>query len=78
MDTILSKSQVYDHLQAQGYTVKSWAQAHGYTYQQVLEVTNGRNKATRGLGREIAIRLGMKRGTLNTPRYGIEPVGEPS
>lgn len=59
--TALTKEQVYDQLHAQGDTVKSWSQKNGYTYQQVLDVTTGRNKATRGLGREIAIKLGMRK-----------------
>lgn len=56
----LTKEQVYERLHQQGDTVKSWAERHGYEYGQVLNVTNGRNKATRGLGREIAIKLGMR------------------
>ena len=50
----LTKEQVYERLHQQGDTVKSWAERYGYEYGQVLNVTNGRNKATRGLGREIA------------------------
>lgn len=56
----LTKEQVYERLRQQGDTVKSWAERHGYEYAQVLNVTNGRNKATRGLGREIAIKLGIR------------------
>lgn len=58
---VLTKEMVYDRLYANGETVKSWAEKNGYKYQQVLDVTTGRSKATRGLGREIAIKLGMKR-----------------
>lgn len=60
----LTKEEVYERLHQQGDTVKSWAERNGYEYGQVLNVTNGRNKATRGLGREIAIKLGMR---LRTP-----------
>lgn len=57
---LLTKEQVYDRLYAQGLTVKSWAEQNGYEYCQVLSVTTGRNKATRGLGREIAVKIGLR------------------
>lgn len=56
----LTKEEVYERIYAQGETVKSWAEKHGYEYHQVVNVATGRNKATRGLGLEIAFKLGMK------------------
>lgn len=59
--TLLSKEEAYERIYAQGDTVKTWAEKHGFDYQRVLDVATGRNKGNRGIGREIAIKLGMKR-----------------
>lgn len=55
-----SAEQVKDLFSCAGVTVSTWAEANGYTRQQVYCVINGQFKARRGVAREIAIKLGMK------------------
>jgi gp16 family phage-associated protein len=43
-----------------GLTQKEWATKHGYHYEVVNRVLNGQSKATRGVGHEIALKLGLK------------------
>lgn len=52
--------QVKAHLRAQGLTQKEWAEKNGYAGHQVTRILNGQWKATRGLGHEIAVKLGLK------------------
>lgn len=41
-------------------TLKAWAKLNGYSYHNVSAVMSGRNRATFGMGYEIAVKLGMK------------------
>ena len=43
-----------------GKTLSDWAIENGYTRDDVYNVMSGRNKATRGRGHEIAVKLGLK------------------
>lgn len=45
---------------AEGQTFKAFADRHGYPYHEVVRVVNGINKARRGQGHQIAVRLGLK------------------
>ena len=44
----------------EGKTFKDFATKHGYPYVEVVRVVNGLNKARRGQGHEIAVKLGLK------------------
>lgn len=45
---------------SEGKTFKDFATQNGYPYEQVVRVVNGMNKARRGQGHEIAVKLGLK------------------
>lgn len=47
-------------LYSQGKTIQQWAIEHGYHPVKVSQVLNGTNKAIRGKGLEIALKLGLK------------------
>ncbi|HRD34599.1 MAG TPA: DNA-binding protein [Rhodocyclaceae bacterium] len=47
-----------------GLTLSAWAKAHGYTKISVSNVLSGRNGGSRGLGHEIAVKLGIKDGVI--------------
>ena len=56
----MTAEKVKANLRAQGLTQKDWAIKHGYTPAQVTRILNGTWKGTRGLGHEIAVKLGLK------------------
>lgn len=43
-----------------GESISEWARAQGFEERHVYAVLSGRNKATRGQGHAIAVRLGLK------------------
>lgn len=45
---------------AKGVAVNEWAQKNGFKPGDVYDVLNGRNKARRGNGHRIAVKLGLK------------------
>lgn len=45
-----------------GSTLKRWAEEKGFPYRTVSDVVRGVNKATYGVGYEVAVALGLKRG----------------
>lgn len=47
-------------LASQGKTQREWAAENNFDYDQVNRVLNGRSKALRGIGHDIAVKLGMK------------------
>ncbi len=57
----LTPDQVKARFRSKGQTVKDWADAHGYRFNDVYRVLNGQSKANYGTGHEIAVKLGMKR-----------------
>lgn len=52
--------QVRAEFRARGETFTAWAERHGYRRDDVSRVMAGINKATRGTGHEIAVKLGLK------------------
>lgn len=44
-----------------GSNLKRWAQEKGFPYRTVSDVVRGVNKATYGVGYEVAVALGLKR-----------------
>ncbi|MGL5003331.1 MAG: DNA-binding protein [Casimicrobium sp.] len=60
-DTPLTPAQIKQRLWFRGDTLKSWAQANGYSYGTVSAVMTGRLKVTRnyGVGYDIARKLGL-------------------
>lgn len=43
-----------------GITFNEWAHRHGFKYQNVIAVMNGRTKCRRGESHKIAVALGLK------------------
>jgi gp16 family phage-associated protein len=58
-------AQLKQKFRHQGKSFADWARQNGYSYHQVICVVNGFNKATRGKGHEIAVKLGLKKDTVN-------------
>lgn len=61
---MLTPDQFKQKLLAQGLTVSQWARNHGYTPRQASIVLNGQSKARYGIGHEIAVKMGIKDGTI--------------
>jgi len=45
-----------------GVTFSEWSKRHGFKYENVIAVMNGRTKCRRGQAHQIAIALGLKQG----------------
>ena len=58
----LTPEQLKAKYRREGKTFKDFATRHNYPYEQVIRVVNGMNKARRGRGHEIAVKLGLKDG----------------
>ena len=56
----ITPEQLKAKYRREGKTFKDFATAHNYPYEQVIRVLNGMNKARRGRGHEIAVKLGLK------------------
>lgn len=56
----MTPEEVKAKFQSEGKTFTEWAQEHGYRRADVYRVLNGLSKAKRGLGHEIAVKLGLK------------------
>lgn len=52
-------NQIKHSLREQGYTLLSWANANNYKYRDVSDVVRGVRRGYYGIGREIAIKLGI-------------------
>lgn len=48
----------------EGRTLKQWANENGYEFNTVYKVIGGTRKGLYGIGHEIAVRLGIKEGTV--------------
>jgi gp16 family phage-associated protein len=44
----------------EGITFIEWAKKHGFKYENVIAVMNGRTKCRRGQSHQIALALGLK------------------
>lgn len=49
---------------AEGLTISDWARRNGYKPRDVSLVLNGQIKGRYGRGHEIAVKLGLKKGSL--------------
>ncbi len=47
-----------------GMTQAAWARKHGFDKATVSQVLTGKNAATRGVGHQIAVLLGIKDGEI--------------
>ena len=56
----MTPEKLKEQFLARGETFSDWAKANGYPRDYVYGVLNGRCKARRGLGHEIAVKLGLK------------------
>ncbi|MEZ5872100.1 MAG: DNA-binding protein [Nitratireductor sp.] len=55
-----SRNQVAQMMNAQGVSVKEWAEARGFNPRTVYAVIHGRLKCKRGISHRIAVELGIK------------------
>lgn len=59
-DTAKARANKIKHrLRSEGYTVRAWADAHGYKYRDVSDVIRGIRRGYFGVGRDIARALGL-------------------
>ncbi|WP_151777309.1 DNA-binding protein [Acinetobacter brisouii] len=56
----MTPEEVKAKFHQEGKTFTDWAKEHGYRRADVYRVLNGLCKAKRGLGHEIAVKLGLK------------------
>lgn len=55
-----SAEEVRKTLRLQGLTISQWADNHGFKVRTVEAILRGERKAHFGIGRSIAVALGMK------------------
>lgn len=55
----LRPNHIKHSLRQQGFTLKSWALAHGYKYRDVSDVVRGVRRGNYGVGRDICLALGI-------------------
>lgn len=60
MSKLLTPEQLKAKFEREGKTFSGWAEARGYTRQEVYRVVNGFTKAKYGKARKIAIELGLR------------------
>ena len=63
MNKLRTHQEAREWLGEQGITITQWSEDHGFSHPLVREVLAGRKKGLRGQAHNIAIALGMKRGT---------------
>ncbi len=59
-NAVLSPDQVRARFEAEGLTIKEWAEARGYHHRTVYAVLKGELRCTRGKTHRIAVDLGLK------------------
>ena len=60
MLNVKTPEQAKSEFEARGESFADWAREHGYDRLYVYRVLNGTIKAKRGIGHEIAVKLGLK------------------
>lgn len=60
----ITVQQLKAKLLREGKTLKQWATETGYSYNTVCKVVGGTRKGFYGIGHEIAVRLGIKEGSV--------------
>lgn len=63
-NALKSADQVRAEFEARGETFVDWAKQQGYTANLVYEVLSGRSRCRRGKSHQIAVKLGLKHGTI--------------
>lgn len=64
----LTVEKIKENLEKQGKTLAQWARENGYSPRDVYLVIGGQNKAKYGKGHEIAVKLGLKDGAIQTEK----------
>ncbi|KFK92776.1 MULTISPECIES: DNA-binding protein [unclassified Serratia (in: enterobacteria)] len=60
----MTSDQIKALFRQRGMTFTRWAEENGYTRNEVYRVLNGQAKANYGKAHEIAVKLGLKSGTV--------------
>lgn len=58
--TLLTPAEARERLLAHGINMRVWARDHGFSYDNTVNVLNGRTKNTWGECHRIAVALGIK------------------
>lgn len=66
---ILTPNQVKARFQARGQTISAWARENGYRPQKVIRLLNGMEKGHYGQSHEIAVKLGLKAGVIESDTH---------
>ena len=61
----MTPQQIKHNFRERGMTFSQWARDNGYRVNQVLRVLNGFDKGHYGKAHEIAVKLGMKPGSVH-------------
>lgn len=62
--SLRTADDVRAELKRQGVSISQWAAANGFTTNLVFEVLAGRKKGIRGQAHNIAVKLGLKDGSI--------------
>lgn len=57
--TKTESNNIKQRLRKQGHTLKSFAATHGYNYRDVSDIVRGVRRGYWGVGRDIALKLGI-------------------
>ncbi|MCY1668604.1 DNA-binding protein [Rhizobium sp. SL86] len=58
---MMQREQVIERFEAEGVSIKEWAQRRGYNPRTVYAVLNGSLGGKRGISHRIAVDLGLKK-----------------
>lgn len=70
---LLTPNEVKEKFEAEGKTVSSWADSHGFPRDAVYAVLSGRTHGRRGKAHHIAVALGIKRNPAQKEQTGKSP-----
>ncbi|MAN51194.1 MULTISPECIES: DNA-binding protein [unclassified Marinimicrobium] len=61
---VRTREEAREALKESGISITQWALSNGFSPNLVFEVLSGRKKAIRGQAHRIAVKLGIKKGTI--------------
>jgi gp16 family phage-associated protein len=71
--SLKTPEQVWDELHRAGISLREWARTHNVSYPTAKAVLGGQVKASRGKAHVIALALGLKEGTVMSPKLFCPP-----
>ena len=70
---LLTLDEAKKKFEAEGETVASWADAHGFPRDAVYAALSGRTRGKRGKAHQIAVALGIKHNPAQKEQTGTSP-----